>query len=107
MMSYATRLVLLIAFWQQLGAVHARPASSAANSTLDSTAGNPELHCEKTTWYDVCWFFFTNYLLHALSVRSLPGENIWSATVFKLCCLLVPYTGEHLSETLCASIHIA
>lgn len=31
--------------------------------------------------------------MHALSVRSLPGENLFASTVFKLSCLIVPYTG--------------
>ncbi|KAL8784955.1 MAG: hypothetical protein Q9195_008821 [Heterodermia aff. obscurata] len=74
----------------------ARPASSSGNNTSlsdSSDSSDGQLYCEKTTWYGICWFFFTNYLLHALSVRSLPGENVYSSTAFKLCCLLVPYTG--------------
>ncbi|KAL9124104.1 MAG: hypothetical protein Q9217_006534 [Psora testacea] len=31
--------------------------------------------------------------MHALSVRSLPGENLFSSIAFKLSCLLIPYTG--------------
>ena len=71
----------------------ARPATPASNGTISDDGSNPHIYCEKTQWYHVCWFFFSNYLLHALSVRSLPGENNYSTTVFKLCCLLVPYTG--------------
>lgn len=91
----ATKLLFFFVI-QCYGEALAQPASSLSNSTSASNiteAGGTQLYCEKTTWYDVCWFFFTNYLLHALSVRSLPGENAYSSTVFKLCCLLVPYTG--------------
>lgn len=89
-----TTKLLVLLFIQCYGEALAQPASSLGNSTSNTTeAGGTQLYCEKTTWYDVCWFFFTNYLLHALSVRSLPGENAYSSTVFKLCCLLVPYTG--------------
>ena len=76
------------------GTATARPASpSTGNNITLSDSSDGQLYCEKTTWYDICWFFFTNYLLHALSVRSLPGENVYTSTSFKLCCLLVPYTG--------------
>lgn len=73
--------------------VDARPASTAGNATVNSNNNDPKVHCDHTHWYDICWFFFANYILHALSVRSLPGENFYTATVFKLCCLLIPYTG--------------
>lgn len=90
----ATTLVLVLALLQW----HIATASTSSRRPSRSGRGAEEsddsqLHCEETAWYDVCWFFFTNYLLHALSVRSLPGENAYSSTVFKLCCLLVPYTG--------------
>lgn len=93
--SYATKLVFLGASILYLtGGALARPVSSSSNNTTSvNEPSNNQLYCEKTAWYDVCWFFFTNYLLHALSVRSLPGENVYSSTVYKLCCLLVPYTG--------------
>lgn len=90
----ATNWVVLFVLVQCLaGTVTARPASSSGNNTIVSDSSDGQLYCEKTTWYGICWFFFTNYLLHALSVRSLPGENVYSSTAFKLCCLLVPYTG--------------
>ena len=62
------------------------------NGTVSEAHGE-EVYCSPAHWYDVVWFYFTNYLLHALSVRSLPGENAIQSTVFKFCCLLVPYTG--------------
>ena len=82
-------------FWVFLlaGIATARPASPSGNNTTVVDSSDGQLYCERTTWWDVCWFFFANYLLHALSVRSLPGENIYASTTFKLCCLLVPYTG--------------
>ena len=67
--------------------------TSLTNSTITVDKNDPRLYCEKSSWYDVCWFVFSNYVLHALSVRSLPGENNYSTTAFKLCCLLIPYTG--------------
>ena len=95
MWHYRTTNWLALIFLVQClaGTATARPASSPANNTIVSDSSDGQLYCEKTTWYDVCWYFFANYLLHALSVRSLPGENAYSSTAFKLCCLLVPYTG--------------
>lgn len=65
----------------------------STNLTVIVDDNDPHVYCERTTWYSICWFLFSNYVLHALSVRSLPGENTYSTTAFKLCCLLIPYTG--------------
>lgn len=65
----------------------------STNLTIILADNDPHIYCERTTWYSVCWFLFSNYVLHALSVRSLPGENTYSTMAFKLCCLLIPYTG--------------
>ncbi|KAI4262619.1 MAG: hypothetical protein L6R42_002202 [Xanthoria sp. 1 TBL-2021] len=64
-----------------------------SNGTITTESDGSEVWCEPSQWYDVLWFWFANFLLHALSVRSLPGESWVSSTVFKFCCLLVPYTG--------------
>ncbi|KAL8949949.1 MAG: hypothetical protein Q9222_003981 [Ikaeria aurantiellina] len=63
------------------------------NGTITEEGDGSQVWCQPTHWYDILWFFFANFLLHALSVRSLPGENAFSSTVFKFCCLLIPYTG--------------
>ena len=65
----------------------------STNLTVIVDDNDRHVYCERTTWYSVCWFLFSNYVLHALSVRALPGENTYSTTAFKLCCLLIPYTG--------------
>lgn len=72
--------------------VDARPSPLAGNETIVHR-DDSEVICTRSNWFDVLWFFFTNYLMHALSVRSLPGENFCTSVAFKLCCLLVPYTG--------------
>lgn len=79
-------------FFSYLRGVEGSPAP-ITNATAAPASSNSHIHCEPTNWYDICWFVFSNYVLHALSIRSLPGENIYSSTAFKFCCLLVPYTG--------------
>ena len=64
-----------------------------SNGTVIAESDGSQVYCQRSQWYDVFWFIFTNYVLHALSVRSLPGETALSSTVFKFCSLLVPYTG--------------
>lgn len=93
MAPYSPRLSIIVSFLFLSELAYGWPASTAGNATIDSNNHDPKVHCDRTHWYDICWFFFANYILHALSVRSLPGENFYSATVFKLCCLLIPYTG--------------
>ena len=86
-----------LAFSLLITTVNSWPTATSGNSVNTTSLGNdgkqPEYICVSTNWYDVAWFIFANYLLHALSVRSLPGENGFSSTVFKLCCFLVPFTG--------------
>ncbi|KAI4180259.1 MAG: hypothetical protein L6R41_007346 [Letrouitia leprolyta] len=65
----------------------------SANATLTKESDGTEVWCQPARWYDIIWFIFTNFILHALSVRSLPGERSFTSTVFKFCCFLVPYTG--------------
>lgn len=74
--------------------VEGRPASDSNNGTaVAANSGNNKVHCEPTNWYDICLFLFTNYVLHALSVRSLPGENSYSSFVIRIACLFIPSTG--------------
>lgn len=63
------------------------------NGTISDESDGTRVWCQLTQWYDIVWFIFTNFILHALSVRSLPGEKSFTSTVFKICCFLVPYTG--------------
>ena len=92
LVSGTLKSVILLVFY--LLAIHAEGLPTLANNTtINSASGNSKVYCESSTWYDICWFVFANYVLHALSVRSLAGENTYSSIVFKLCCLLVPYTG--------------
>lgn len=63
------------------------------NASLTKENDGTEVWCQPAQWYDILWFIFTNFVLHALSVRSLPGERSFTSIVFKFCCFLVPYTG--------------
>lgn len=88
-------LTLCLLTWAIFSAdlIQGRPSSSPGNSTIAPENSDPTVHCTRTNWFDVFWFIFANYVLHALSVRSLPGENAYASTLFKFCCLLIPYTG--------------
>ena len=90
--SYKLLLLLSIALLLSASPAQPRPSSSITNTISDDLPGS-QVVCTPTRWYDIVWFYFANYLLHALSVRSLPGENLFSIIVFKLSCLLIPYTG--------------
>lgn len=63
------------------------------NGTFADNLPGSQIVCTPTNWYDIIWFYVANYVLHALSVRSLPGENLFASLVFKLACLMIPYTG--------------
>ncbi|KAG8528413.1 uncharacterized protein KY384_007331 [Bacidia gigantensis] len=67
--------------------------SPPTNTTFHDDLPGSQVICTSANWYDIVWFFFANYIMHALSVRSMPGENMFTSIVFKFCCLMVPYTG--------------
>ena len=70
-----------------------KQAAPPLNGTVaDKLPGN-NVVCTPTNWYDIVWFYFANYVMHALSVRSLPGENLFTSITFKFACLLIPFTG--------------
>src|SRR2546423_328016 len=60
------------------------PRSSDAHLTLENITitvpngttdhGDPHLLCLPAKWSDIALFFFGNYLAHAATVKSLPGE---------------------------------
>jgi hypothetical protein len=76
----------------------------AGQYSYNSTQGSNVI-CIPATGYDLLWFYLTNYIIHALAVRSLPGENAYPSATFRFLCLLIPYTGVRrgLSLVLCAS----
>jgi hypothetical protein len=51
------------------------------------------LLCTTTKWYNVVVFFLGNYLAHAATVKSYPGERTWSLVIATLGALLIPTTG--------------
>jgi hypothetical protein len=69
---------------------HAKQGQSGNDYTI-GRQGPSQGNCIQMEWYNMCLFYFINYILHALSVRSLPGENAFSPTAFRWLCLLIPF----------------
>lgn len=51
------------------------------------------LYCTPTRWYDVFVFFLGNYISHALTIKSYPGEAMSSVLIAAFGALLIPTTG--------------
>ena len=52
--------------------------------------GSPHLFCKPPVWYDYIIFFFTNYIAHAATIVTLPGQGVMETTCVALAALLVP-----------------
>jgi hypothetical protein len=52
-----------------------------------------DLLCRPTNWYNIIIFFLGNYLAHAATVKSYPGERTWSLMTATLGALLIPTSG--------------
>ncbi|KAL4802585.1 hypothetical protein BDV18DRAFT_163988 [Aspergillus unguis] len=55
--------------------------------------GSLDLLCTPPKWYDYIIFFLTNYLAHAATVISLPGQSVAETLCAAILALLVPSTG--------------
>ena len=55
--------------------------------------GNPNLLCTPTSWTDVAIFFFANYVAHAATIKSLPGEPALATLIILISALCLPASG--------------
>ena len=55
--------------------------------------GNPDLLCTPTRWTDVAIFFFANYVAHAVTTKSLPGEPALAILQAQVTALMFPLLG--------------
>lgn len=69
----------------------------SAHTTNSTQSGaiyhGDNLYCTPTTWYDVSVFFLGNYISHALTIKSYPGEATTSVLIAAFGALLIPTTG--------------
>ena len=55
--------------------------------------GNPNLLCTPTRWTDVAVFFLANYVAHAATIMSLPGEPALATLQVLFAALCFPVSG--------------
>ena len=55
--------------------------------------GNPNLLCTPARWTDVAIFFFANYVAHAVTTKSLPGETALATLRTQVTALIFPLAG--------------
>jgi hypothetical protein len=55
--------------------------------------GDDHLLCTPTVWTDVVVFFLGNYLAHAATIKTNPGESPQSVTTAIIAALLFPTAG--------------
>ena len=64
---------------------------SVPNGT--SNHGDPHLLCTPSTWADIALFLFANFVAHAATVISVPGETMLSMSLAVVCALTIPLSG--------------
>ena len=55
--------------------------------------GSPNLLCTPTRWTDVAIFFLANYVAHAATIKSLPGESTLATLLVHVAALIFPLAG--------------
>ncbi|KAI8632846.1 hypothetical protein F5Y19DRAFT_419176 [Xylariaceae sp. FL1651] len=58
-----------------------------------SNHGNPNLLCTPPSWYDYILFYFMNYVAHAATVITTPGQGNSETIFVVLAALLLPGSG--------------
>ena len=76
----------------------ASASASAQNDTLivpngTHNQGNPKLLCTPTQWNDIAAFFLANFVTHAATVKSVPGESAIASFWRVVFALLFPASG--------------
>jgi hypothetical protein len=52
-----------------------------------------KIECVAATWQDILIFMVINYVTHAMTVKSLPGEQTSAVAFYRFLALLFPFTG--------------
>ena len=60
---------------------------------------DPQILCTPSKWTDVAVFLLANYVAHAVTLKSLPGESNLSALRNVVCSLLFPISGVRRGVT--------
>ena len=58
-----------------------------------SKHGNDDLFCVPTKWYQIVIFFAVNYLSHAATIKSRPGQTYFHSARDFLLALAFPFSG--------------
>lgn len=82
--------------------VSCRPSSTSSVAITNFTVpvpegtsnhGDPGIICTPTRWYEIIAFFITNYIAHAFTVKTIPGERLETRMVTVILALLFPFSG--------------
>ena len=60
---------------------------------------DPQILCTPSKWTDVAVFLLANYVAHAVTLKSLPGESTLSVLRNVVCSLLFPISGVRRGVT--------
>src|SRR5271170_5768216 len=88
-------IVILVVFMGLLTSVNGAPILSTRSSQ------SSELSCGPSTWETVILFYLFNYAAHALTIKSVPGEQWYDTAIWMLAALLEPFSGIYRA---CAAI---
>ena len=55
--------------------------------------GNPKLICLPTKWYHILEFLLINYVAHATTIKSQPGQKWYDNLIDVVLALIFPFSG--------------
>ncbi|KAI9771092.1 MAG: hypothetical protein M1840_002443 [Geoglossum simile] len=90
------RLGFVFLLFSILSPCNASQETETLNITVPkgtSNHGDPHLLCTPTQWTDIAVFFIGNYVSHAATVKSVPGEPTASAFLALVLALVFPVSG--------------
>lgn len=99
-------LGLQLVIFASLFAVAACLPRNITISVLDgfSTHDQKDLFCVPTKWHTILTFFAVNYISHAATVKSRPGQRFRHAAYDFILALMFPFSGlSRAFQALCGS----
>ena len=63
-----------------------------SNGTASSDSQESNVVCKATSWTDLLVFYGVNYLAHAATMKTLPGESVFEKAFTMAYTLLLPAT---------------
>ena len=104
-MAYLFLVALMHSSAQAVPVLHDAPENFTTSIPVGWTYdADQKLLCSPAKWTTIALFFLANYVAHAATVKSLPGESFMSLLVTMFWALTLPSSGVARESMQCVRV---